>query len=211
MGEGRIGFPERTVCLIRAAGPDLTRLVELSDDIAEFRSAKEVATFFIEQENRDQAQWVTDLLNRVEVRDRDQICVLVLDHGINNGHRLLEPVLADEDRHTVEPAWGVNDDHGHGTLMAGLAAYGDILSALQSQSALVISHGLESAKILPPPPETNPKRLWGHFTAQGISRAEVQAPNRKRITCMAITSVDDRDRGRPFFLVRKGGRAGLGL
>jgi hypothetical protein len=197
MGQGRLVFPERTVCLVKARGEDLTRLLELSDDIAEFRSAKEVATFFIEQENRDQAQWVTDLLNRMEVRDRDQICILVLDHGVNNGHRLLEPVLADEDRHTVEPAWGVNDDQGHGTLMAGTAAYGDILALLQSNGALVVSHGLESAKILPPPPATNPKRLWGHYTAQGISRAEVQAPARKRITCMAVTSVDDRDRGRP--------------
>ena len=197
MGQGRIVFPERTVCLVNAQRNDLTRLLELSDDIAEFRSAKEVATFFIEQENRDQAQWVTDLLNRMEIRDRDQICVLVLDHGVNNGHRLLEPVLADEDRHTVEPAWGVNDDQGHGTLMAGTAAYGDILALLQSNGALVVSHGLESAKILPPPPATNPKRLWGHYTAQGISRAEVQAPARKRITCMAVTSVDDRDRGRP--------------
>jgi len=190
-------FPERTVCLVKARREDLTRLLELSDDIAEFRSAKEVATFFIEQENRDQAQWVNDLLNRMEIRDRDQICVLVLDHGVNNGHRLLEPVLADEDRHTVEPAWGVNDDQGHGTLMAGTAAYGDILALLHSNGALVVSHGLESAKILPPPPATNPKRLWGHYTAQGISRAEVQAPARKRITCMAVTSVDDRDRGRP--------------
>jgi hypothetical protein len=197
MGQGRLVFPERTVCLVNATRDDLTYLLELSDDIAEFRSAKEVATFFIEQENRDQAQWVTRLLNRTEVRGREQICVLVLDHGVNNGHRLLEPVLPQEDRHTVEPAWGVNDDHGHGTLMAGTAAYGDILALLQSNAPIIISHGLEAAKILPPPPATNPKRLWGHYTAQGISRAEIQAPARKRITCMAVTSVDNRDRGRP--------------
>jgi hypothetical protein len=197
LGQGRLGFPERTVCLINATRSDLAQLLELSDNIAEFRSAKEVATFFIEQENRDQSQWVTDLLNRTEVRDRNQVCVLVLDHGINNGHRLLEPVLANEDRHTVEPAWGVNDDQGHGTLMAGTAAYGDILAALQDNNHLIISHRMESSKILPPPPATNPKRLWGYYTAQGVSRAEIQAPTRKRVICMAVTSVDDRDRGRP--------------
>ena len=197
MGQGRFAFPERTVCLVNASHDGLTRLLELSDDIAEFRSAKEVATFFIEQENRDQAQWVTDLLDRTEVRDREHICVLVLDHGVNNGHRLLEPILPDEDRHTVEPAWGINDDQGHGTLMAGTAAYGDLLAILQSDAAVIITHGLESAKILPPPPATNPKRLWGHYTGQGISLAEIQAPARKRITCMAVTSADDRDRGRP--------------
>ncbi len=197
MGQGRLGFPERTVVLVSATAVQLARLLEHSDDIAEFRAAKEVATFFIEQENRDQVQWVNDLLNRIEVRAHDQVCVLVLDHGVNNGHRLLQPVLPDQDRHTVEPAWGVADDEGHGTLMAGTAAYGDILAALNSQSPLIVSHGLESAKILPPPPATNPKRLWGYYTAQGIARAEIQAPHRKRVTCMAVTSVDDRDRGRP--------------
>lgn len=197
MGEGRLTFPERTIRIIKATRASLTRLLELSDDIAEFRAAKEVATFFIEQQNQDQAQWVTDLLNRIEVRNQEQVYVLVLDHGANNGHRLLEPLLANEDRHTVEPAWGVNDHDGHGTLMAGTAAYGDILAALQNDHPLVVSHGLESAKILPPPPATNPKRLWGFYTAQGVSRAEIQAPNRKRITCMAVTSTDDRDRGRP--------------
>lgn len=197
MGEGRLGFPERTVVLVNATAAQLAYLLERSDDIAEFRAAKEVATFFIEQENRDQAQWVANLLNRIELRNRDQVAVLVLDHGVNNGHRLLEPVLADQDRHTVEPDWGVTDDEGHGTLMAGTAAYGDILAALNTNNVLIVSHRLESAKILPPLPATNPKRLWGYYTGQGISRAEVQAPRRRRVTCMAVTSVDDRDRGRP--------------
>src|SRR5690606_28216237 len=37
----------------------------------------------------------------------------------------------------------------------------------------------------------------GHFTARGISRAEIQAPERKRIICMAVTSSDALGRGRP--------------
>jgi hypothetical protein len=74
--------------------------------------------------------------------------------------------------------------------MAGTAAYGDLLDSIANNNALIMRHGLESSKILPPPPETHPKRLWGHFTSQGISLAEIQAPNRKRIICMAITSED---------------------
>lgn len=35
------------------------------------------------------------------------------------------------------------------------------------------------------------------MTSQGIYRAEIQAPHRKRITCLAVTSTEDRDRGRP--------------
>jgi hypothetical protein len=197
LGQGRLTFPERTVVLVLANRAHLNDLIELSDDIAEFRAAREVATFFIEQENIDQIEWVDDLLRRTEVQDTDQIVVLVLDHGVNNGHRLLEPVLPDDDCHAVMPEWGTNDDHGHGTLMAGTAAFGDILECVSGNQPIVIRHGLESAKILPPPPETNPKRLWGHFTSQGVSRAEIQAPHRKRIICMAVTCDDEATRGRP--------------
>ena len=197
VGEGRLTFPERTVLLICANRDQMVQLVEHSDSIAEFRAAREVATFFIEQENRDQAAWVDDLLRRVVTENLDNVAVLVLDHGVNNGHRLLQPLLRDEDKHSVRPEWGTHDDQGHGTLMAGTAGYGDLLAVLQGAQPVVVTHGLESAKILPPPPEQNLKRLWGLSTSQGISLAEIQAPARKRIICMAVTSSDTQNRGRP--------------
>ncbi len=196
-GEGRLTFPERTVCLIKANRAQLHELIEKSDSIAEFRAAREVTTFFIEEENRDQVQRAEDLARRSEIRGQNEVVVLVLDHGVNNGHLLLQPLLANEDRHAVHLEWGFSDQHGHGTLMAGTAAYGDILEHLHTNNAVVLTHGLESAKILPPPPATNPKRLWGHYTAQGIYRAHSQAPNRKRVVCMAVTSDEVTSRGRP--------------
>lgn len=197
IGEGQLTFPERTVLLIKANRVQLTNLIEFSEWIAEFRGAREVASFFVEMENRDQVDWVEDIIARSDIRNIDQVVVLVLDHGVNNGHRLLEPLLAIDDCHTVNPAWGVHDHDGHGTLMAGTIAYGDLMKCLEGNQPIVIRHGLESAKILPPPPEENPKRLWGYFTSQGVSRAEIQAPHRKRIICMAVTSEDDLTRGRP--------------
>lgn len=50
-----IRFPERSVLLIHANRQQLGGLIELSDDIAEFRAARETASFFIELENKDQA------------------------------------------------------------------------------------------------------------------------------------------------------------
>ena len=35
------------------------------------------------------------------------------------------------------------------------------------------------------------------MTAQGVYLAEIQAPHRKRVVCMAITATDTRDRGKP--------------
>lgn len=197
LGEGRLTFPERTVLLICASRSQLAQLIEHSDHIAEFRAAREVASFFVSQSNREQAEWVQHLTERLTIQSADDVAVLVLDHGVNRGHRLLEPLLADADRHAVLPEWGRNDHHGHGTLMAGTAAYGDLLQVLQDSQPVRMTHCIESAKILPPPPAQNPKQLWGHFTAQGISLATIQAPQRKRVICMAVTSPSTSDRGRP--------------
>lgn len=197
LSDGVLTFPERTVCLLRANRQGLSRLVTASDCIAEFRAAKEVASYIIDRENQDQSEMVQTLLARLFYNNHAQVAVLVLDQGVNNGHPLLQPLLADADLHTVNPAWGKNDHGGHGTLMAGTAGFGDILELLNGRNRVVVSHSLESAKILPPPPAANPKQLWGLFTEQGISRAEIQAPHRKRIICLAVTATETRNSGRP--------------
>ncbi len=195
--EGVLKFPERQVMLIKANRSQLERLAESSDDISEYRAAKQVATFFIELQNREQVERVRELLSRTDFNDNAGVSICILDMGVNNGHLLLQPVLNNSDRHAIDPSWGVHDHKGHGTLMAGTAAYGDLLALLNSRDPVYVGHRLESAKILPPPPAENQKRLWGHMTSQGISLAEIQAPQRKRIVCLAITSTEDRDRGRP--------------
>jgi len=189
-------FPERSVKLILVTRAQLEGLVELSDDISEFRAARRLASFFLQLENQEQLEIARQLLERTRFDETGSV-VCILDGGVNNGHLLLQPVLNDNDLHAVDPAWGVADDDGHGTMMAGTAIFGDLLKILSDDAPIRIGHRLESAKILPPPPATNPKRLWGYMTAQGISRAEIQAPDRRRVSCMAVTSIEDRDRGRP--------------
>lgn len=191
-----IKFPERAVLMIFANRKHLEQLIAFSDDIAEFRLAKEVASFFIDLENREQLELVQELLNRTEF-DATDVVVCILDSGVNNGHLLIQPVLSDPDLHAVIEAWGTNDHDGHGTLMAGIAAFGDLLGALASNTSIRITHRLESAKIIPPPPAQNPSRLWGAMMAQGLYLAEIQEPDRKRVGCLAVTSTDFRDRGRP--------------
>ncbi len=189
-------FPERMVVLGRTTREQLTNLIESSPDIAEFRRAKETARFFLELGNRDQTEWVNDLCSRLRTNPDATVAVCVLDTGANNGHALLQPILADVDCHTVEPDWGVKDDKGHGTLMCGVAAFGDLTEALQHNHPIRVDHCLESVKILPPWGANDPD-LYGDITIQGMYRAAIQAPERNRIGCMAVTSEDGRDRGRP--------------
>jgi len=190
-------FPERTIILILATGVQLAELIEKSDLISELRAAREIPTFFLDLENREQAEWCQSLVARLELNQNDHVAVCILDEGVNREHPLIQPVLATEDLHAYDPAWGTADNQGHGTRMAGLAVFGNLQAALESSGAVEITHCLESSKILPPPPQANPRHLWGHVTAQGISRAEIQAPDRKRITCLAVTAQETRDGGHP--------------
>lgn len=194
--ESSLGFPERVVLLACVTKAQMLTL--LSEPlVAEIRRAQETAEFWTRQPNAQQAEWSTDLLKRLDVAADALASVCILDSGVNNGHPLLSPLLADEDCHAFNPAWGTDDHHGHGSNMAGIVAYGNLEQALASQSRVTVRHRLESVKILPPPPHPpNAARLHGAITTQAISRAEIAAPQRLRTICMAVAA-EGRDRGRP--------------
>jgi len=197
LAEGHLSFPERTVLFGKATRAQLETVLARSDSVAEFRAGRAVATSLTELQNKDQTAQVAALLARLQPANPDGVAVLILDDGVNHGHQLLQPVLADVDRHAVRVEWGDADTRGHGTRMAGTAAYGDILELTQRTTPIAVTHRLESAKILPPHPAQNPKEFWGQVTAQAVSRAEIHAPQRRRIICMAVTAPDSMSQGRP--------------
>ena len=195
--EQTISFPERVVILIKANKKQLIELIKSSDQIAELRRAKETARFWLEQENKDQTDWVKDLKERLIVDKTSKVSLCLLDTGINNGHSLVAPVLMNKDCHTVNPEWGVDDKEGHGTQMSGLAIYGNLQKALEDKGPVNIHHKLESVKLIPKSGQSNSKELYGYLTKQGMSRSEIEQPYRKRTVCLAITSTDGRDKGQP--------------
>lgn len=71
--------------------------------------------------------------------------IVVLDSGITSGHPLLAPAVGDAQ--SFVPGLGAQDDHGHGTLVAGLALYGDVEAALRG-GAFVPRLRLFSGRIL---------------------------------------------------------------
>lgn len=194
----QINFTDRTVVLAFATPEQMSQSVELLDCLAELRLAKDRPDFFMSLNAHEQADWIADLLGRIERGDSDLPAVCVLDTGVNNGHPLLRDSLSDEDRLTCQPAWGTTDHLGHGTEMAGLSLFGDLTGPLAQSSPVFLEHCLESVKILPPPPyPPNDHELYGSLTLEAMSRIEVQQPRRRRVFCMAVTAPDDRDRGRP--------------
>lgn len=196
---GRLYFPERTVLIIQSCKVVLQQSVLALNSIAELRRAKETAAFFDSLTPNDQHEWTEELLERTTFSTSDNaphICIL--DTGINHGHPLLTPALADSDLHTIEPDWGVDDHHGHGTSMAGLSLYGDLTTTLSSAEPLSIEHRLESVKLLPSDgTNAGDPNNFGFNTIEAVSRPEITAPLRARLFSMAVTTLDGRDRGRP--------------
>lgn len=193
-----VKFPEREVMLALASVATLDRLVAHSDVVAELRRAKDTPSFFMGLGGAEQRDWSDELLERVTPPDND-VAVCVLDSGVRRTHPLIEPALATEDCHTIKPAWG-NDDtpawQGHGTRMAGVGLYGDLVPVLVGSDPIALPYRLESVRILPPEDETNDPELYGAITGEAIARVEIQAPARRRAIAMAVTSANPA-RGRP--------------
>lgn len=197
---GELYFPERTVLLVYGSVDQMKRSVMTLNTIAELRRAKETAEFFDGLPPEEQPQWVDELNKRLTMpaEDAEVPYVCLFDTGVNNGHPLLQHALANVDKHSVEPAWGVDDAEGHGTEMAGLALLGNLTDALSAHTHIDVAHRLESVKLIPHDGANGgDAQLHGYLTTEAVARPMVTSPQRKRVFSMAITARDNRDRGRP--------------
>lgn len=186
---GYVRFPGRIVVAAYGTRAQLELTAELLDLVAEVRLVEPNAEFYLsELTPADRAEWVNDLLGRTTYIVGNEPHVCILDTGVNLGHPLLNPALNIEDSHTYDPAWGRHDHDGHGSEMAGIALYGNLTEALDSEDDLELPHRLESVKILPPEGST-PPHLWGAVTTEAVSRVEVNNPDRSRLFAMMTTSV----------------------
>jgi hypothetical protein len=197
--EHTISFPERDVILTLADEETMERLIQHTDAVAELRLAKDTPSLFLEMRAAEQLAWASDLAGRVTPPPATAPAVCLLDSGATQGHPLLTPGLDPGDQHSYDSNWGVGDSaywNGHGTLMSGVALYGDIEAALGQGNPVSLRHRLETVKILPPAGQNDPD-LYGAITATGIDLAERRAPRRRRVICMAVTSDVGLGRGRP--------------
>jgi hypothetical protein len=187
LGDSRLAFSDRVVVLLQGTAVQLSTALDMLDDLAELRRPHEPASLLAGVSTAEQAEWITQLAERLTAPPRHAPVVCILDTGVHRAHPLLAPALAPQDVHTCHPSWQTHDHNGHGTEMAGLALYGDLGSALLSRESLRLPHAIESVKILPTH-GANPPELYGALTATAASMVEIAAPARARTFAMAVTA-----------------------
>ncbi|RLI52922.1 MAG: hypothetical protein DRP09_16930 [Candidatus Thorarchaeota archaeon] len=193
----KIIFPDRTVLLAYGDTAQVSRSVDLLNCIAEVRKAKDTPEIFTSMTSAEQKEWVEEAVGRITPAPADAVAICLLDTGINKGHPLIDPHLSENNMHAYNPDWLVTDHDGHGTEMAGLALYGDLMEIMANSGPITLGHRLESVKILPPPPDQNDPKLYGAITKECVARAEIAEPYRQRVISTAVTSSINRGRGQP--------------
>ena len=195
-----VRFPEREVLIALATPAQIGMIVANTDAIAELRLARDTPSVFLAMDSLEQRDWNDELADRLVLPADDAPSVCILDSGSTRLHPLIEPFLAAADQQAWNGVWQVEDTstqwRGHGTRMSGLALYGDLSAPLVSSDPINLSHVLESVKILPDQGANDPD-LYGYITVEAVSRAEIHAPERARVFCLAVTSAGEHWRGRP--------------
>jgi len=187
----RLYFPEVVVVPVLATRATIELMLFATGAIAELRRANDTPVFFTDDVEGEQHEWTDSLAERIIWPGTEVPAVCIFDTGVNRGHALIEPALSTDDLHTLDGDWGT-DDHdpsGHGTSMAGMALHGNLTAALADTSERRLIHRLESVKFLPPDGfDDSEPQSYGILTQAAVALPEIEAPERPRIYCMAVTN-----------------------
>lgn len=192
----KLTFQECEICLITASQDALAMVQVGLSPLVGFSFREDAPGFFVDLPPVEQADWTRDLLARLQAAAPNAPAVCILDTGVHNAHPLLAASLLDTDKDAYDPTWGKDDHHGHGTQVAGVSLFGDLAQHLVNTNPVQLKHRLESVKILPPTGR-NQEDHYGWITQESVARAATNAPQRKRVFCLAVTSEGKNTKGRP--------------
>lgn len=179
-----IKFPERDICSITCSLSELNQIHLVTKCISGFKHLPTLSGFFDTLPANDQADWIEDLSSRITYDFLTDVSVCILDTGIRTQHPLLRDYIIENGTDSYLPDWGVEDDHGHGTQMAGIALFGDLAPVMESSDAIVLNHGIESVKVFPPTGANDDDHV-GFITAEAVATAEINNADIKRVFCLS--------------------------
>lgn len=198
IGQERLQFPEDTVVMVYGTQGQVANATRHIGGVRALAAPSVTADFFDAMEVQEQAAWTNELLQRTNFPPHPNPgFVTLMDTGVSRAHPLIQPALEQVDRHTANPAWGVEDTKGHGTQMGGLSLYGDINPILHQPNPIIVSNRLESVKLLPDVVGGNPHHLLGAVTRNAVNAVEQIVPRRRTFTMTTTTGEDTPHDGAP--------------
>lgn len=185
--------PERILFFVRLPLSDLRALVARTDCIYELDLAGPPV--------RDWLLFTDQEVPARELRDFRLTCppveapsVVVLDTGIVSQHPMLREAILSS--HSVLPGVDSPEDTsriGHGTMMAGIALYEEVGTAVERNAAKA-SHWIQSVKLLRDDQEgiasEEHREFWPALTERAVETAEAagRPSERQRVFVMAVTA-----------------------
>lgn len=186
----RLQFPEDVVVIGHGTHDQIGEAVRHYGTVKALAAPTVLSDFFEGMPPEEQAEWARAMEDLLQPPDAaDPRYITLLDSGIGLNHPLVRPFLDPADRHAAEPGWSLDDSRGHGTQLAGLSLYGDLLPVIQGNTPVHVRHRLESAKIIPDAGQ-NPHHLLGAVVLKAVNAVEANA-ERGRTFSMASTTDED--------------------
>ncbi len=175
---------ERLVLFLRASLRSLEQLLELVDCVYEVElSPQEIRDWLIAEHDPPPGDIV------VTAPALDAPSVVVLDTGIAAQHPLLAPVVLNA-LSVVPGETSPSDTHGHGTNMAGIAAFDDVGRAV-TDGQVEAHHWIESARILVRSnvgtAALDHAEFWPAISESAVTATEASGV-RKRVYALAVTA-----------------------
>ena len=134
--------------------------------------------------------------DRVQPPDPTSSIVVIVDTGVAAEHPLIRPALIDRGVSVVVGEPSPDDTHGHGTEMAGVAAYADLSESLLATGQMTPRNRLQNIRILVRDQTSDDDReFWPERTERAVLEAENTGLGR-RVFNFSIGAINP-EAGRP--------------
>lgn len=130
--------------------------------------------------------------DEVRAPSRGASAVVVFDTGVAPEHPLLAPALVSAGHSVVVGDPSPVDSHGHGTEMAGLAAYRDLGSQLLARGPIQPRAWLQNVRLIAHDQQNDDDRdFWPERTEEAVRAAESEEPRRRVFNlCLSAENPD---------------------
>jgi hypothetical protein len=170
---------ERDIYLVQLSGSVLLDLPRLAPDV--YRVARP-ANARADRLARDYEGELIDA-DKVKAPPPGTVAVTILDTGVAEEHPLLAPLITVPGVSVVPGVSSAIDQDGHGTELAGVAAYGNLAARLLDEAPIVARANIENVRCKS---DDGTPPLWASRTEAAVEAAETYA-ERPRVFNLALS------------------------